>query len=238
MSLKVLNSLTGKKEPLPDGHGVLKFYICGPTVYDMSHLGHAKVYVTFDIICRILQNYYNKPVKYVMNITDCDDKIIDRAFTTHLVDLFKAQYRSSDSDRKIFLQALEFCDASVSDESREIVELLSTDGKSNDKLFEISEKYLAKYLPTISPYKDVKYNNEIFEKYAAKYETEFHKDMSALDVLARVTEYIPEMIAYIKVIMDIAELILVVYTLIHGNLYRGVIHMANFAVQLLMQNYQ
>lgn len=57
----------------------LKSYICGPTVYDEAHIGHARSYMSFDIIRRILKNYFNQEMLWVMNITDIDDKIITKA---------------------------------------------------------------------------------------------------------------------------------------------------------------
>jgi len=57
----------------------LTWYICGPTVYDASHIGHARTYVCFDIIARILTDYFNQPVFLAMGVTDIDDKIINRA---------------------------------------------------------------------------------------------------------------------------------------------------------------
>jgi len=57
----------------------LTWYQCGPTVYDESHMGHARNYVTFDIIRRILSNYFGYNIKMVMNITDIDDKIINKS---------------------------------------------------------------------------------------------------------------------------------------------------------------
>ncbi len=53
-------------------------YVCGPTVYDLTHVGHARTYVAFDIIRRFFE-YLGYEVKYVVNITDIDDKIINRA---------------------------------------------------------------------------------------------------------------------------------------------------------------
>ena len=50
--------------------------MCGPTVYDHSHMGHAKTYICSDIIRRILTDYFGYDVKLCMNITDIDDKII------------------------------------------------------------------------------------------------------------------------------------------------------------------
>lgn len=56
----------------------MKWYSCGPTVYDHAHLGHARTYVTGDIIRRILEHLGYR-VNFIMNITDVDDKIISRS---------------------------------------------------------------------------------------------------------------------------------------------------------------
>ncbi|GBG24555.1 Cysteine--tRNA ligase, cytoplasmic [Hondaea fermentalgiana] len=57
-------------------------YVCGPTVYDAAHLGHARTYVQFDAIRRILREVYGWQVAFFMNITDVDDKILERARTS------------------------------------------------------------------------------------------------------------------------------------------------------------
>ncbi len=77
--LLIYNSLTGQKEPFKpiDGNRV-RIYVCGMTVYDYCHLGHARVMVGFDVIVRYLR-FRGYDVKYVRNITDIDDKIINRA---------------------------------------------------------------------------------------------------------------------------------------------------------------
>jgi cysteinyl-tRNA synthetase len=79
MSLKVYNTLTGKKEEfVPLNPPQVKMYVCGVTVYDDCHLGHARGALTFDIISRYLK-YKGYELTYVRNITDIDDKIIQRA---------------------------------------------------------------------------------------------------------------------------------------------------------------
>ncbi|MBI5546674.1 MAG: cysteine--tRNA ligase [Deltaproteobacteria bacterium] len=79
MEIRTFNTLTNRKEPLQPLHpGVVGMYVCGPTVYDMSHVGHARVYVTFDVVARFLRHAGFK-VTYVRNFTDIDDKIIKRA---------------------------------------------------------------------------------------------------------------------------------------------------------------
>src|ERR1700687_1032393 len=77
--LQIYNSLTKKKEPFtPISPGKVRMYVCGMTVYDYCHLGHARVMVVFDMVYRWLKaNGYE--VTYVRNITDIDDKIIKRA---------------------------------------------------------------------------------------------------------------------------------------------------------------
>jgi cysteinyl-tRNA synthetase len=70
-SIKVHNSLKpGAPVPfIPIKKGKISWYACGPTVYDHSHLGHARNYVSTDIIRRILLHYYGFDVKFVMNFT-------------------------------------------------------------------------------------------------------------------------------------------------------------------------
>mmetsp|Transcript_12874 Transcript_12874/g.21399 ORF Transcript_12874/g.21399 Transcript_12874/m.21399 type:complete len:503 (+) Transcript_12874:22-1530(+) len=59
---------------------VICWYSCGPTVYDLTHLGHARTYVCTDIIRRILADYFKLPMNYALGITDIDDKIINRGY--------------------------------------------------------------------------------------------------------------------------------------------------------------
>ena len=73
------NTLTGDKQPLrPLTPGTVRMYVCGATVYDYCHVGHARVFVVFDMVVRYLR-YLGLTVQYVRNITDIDDKIIRRA---------------------------------------------------------------------------------------------------------------------------------------------------------------
>lgn len=131
--LRLLNSFTGNKDPFipSDGTNRVTWYICGPTVYDSAHVGHASNYVRFDIIRRILTDYFGYDVVVQMNVTDIDDKIINR---------------------------------------------------SNER--------------------DIP-----FEELSRHYETEFMEDMDNLNVLrptflTRVSEYVPEVVAYIEKIIQ------------------------------------
>ncbi|MCK5717933.1 MAG: cysteine--tRNA ligase [Thiomargarita sp.] len=77
--LTIHNSLTKQKEPFtPIEAGKVRLYVCGMTVYDHCHVGHARMIVVFDVVVRYLR-YLGFEVTYVRNITDIDDKIIQRA---------------------------------------------------------------------------------------------------------------------------------------------------------------
>jgi cysteinyl-tRNA synthetase len=77
--MNIYNMLTKKKEPFkPVTPGTINFYICGPTVYDYFHIGNARTFVMADIIRRYL-DFKGYNVKYVMNLTDIDDKIIKKS---------------------------------------------------------------------------------------------------------------------------------------------------------------
>ncbi|MDH5425445.1 MAG: cysteine--tRNA ligase [Gammaproteobacteria bacterium] len=77
--LRIYNTLTNKKEEFtPIEPGKVKMYVCGMTVYDLCHLGHARVLVVFDMVVRYLRSA-GYDVTYIRNITDIDDKIIQRA---------------------------------------------------------------------------------------------------------------------------------------------------------------
>ncbi len=77
-ALQIYNSLHNRKQAFaPIEQGKVRMYVCGITVYDYCHLGHARMLVVFDMIYRYLKTRYD--VTYVRNITDIDDKIIKRA---------------------------------------------------------------------------------------------------------------------------------------------------------------
>ncbi|HUI35002.1 MAG TPA: cysteine--tRNA ligase [Stellaceae bacterium] len=81
MALKLYNSLTRRKEEFrPLDPKNVRMYVCGPTVYDYAHIGNARAVVVFDLLYRVLRHEYGPDhVKYVRNITDVEDKIIDAA---------------------------------------------------------------------------------------------------------------------------------------------------------------
>lgn len=131
-SYPVLNdSISGKKKEIRQSKEFLSWYSCGPTVYDSSHVGHARTYVQIDILQRILEKNFGYNVYNALGITNIDDKIINRSKETNI------------------------------------------------------------------PWKDI----------ADKYEKEYFADMSRLNVQApktviRVSDTIPEIIDYIRVLID------------------------------------
>ncbi len=79
MTLKIYNTMTRQKEEFePIESGKVRMYVCGPTVYDQAHVGHAMSSIVFDVIRRYLE-YKGFDVRHVMNYTDVDDKVILRA---------------------------------------------------------------------------------------------------------------------------------------------------------------
>ena len=80
MTIKFYNSLTNQKEDfVPIREDEVGMYVCGMTVYDNCHLGHARAMMAFDIAARYLR-YQGYKVNFIRNITDIDDKIIERAY--------------------------------------------------------------------------------------------------------------------------------------------------------------
>ena len=84
MQLQLHNTLTRRKEAFePIDRNRVRMYVCGPTVYDYAHVGNARPVVVFDVLFRLLRRIYGDDhVTYVRNITDVDDKIIERHLET------------------------------------------------------------------------------------------------------------------------------------------------------------
>ena len=93
--LKIYDSLTGKTQPFTPIHNKkIKFYVCGNTVYDYCHIGHARSMIMFDVVNRYLRfRFPDYEITYVRNITDIDDKIIKRALENNeTIDALTARF--------------------------------------------------------------------------------------------------------------------------------------------------
>ena len=102
--LVLYNSLLDEKVPFVPTAGPnskqITWYTCGPTVYDSAHMGHARNYVTFDVLRRVLEDYFGYNVLFVMNVTDVDDKIILRARRNYLMGQYRSQNKPAAEVRR------------------------------------------------------------------------------------------------------------------------------------------
>ncbi len=100
--MRIYNSMTGKKEEfVPIKKGELKMYACGITVYDLSHIGHARQAIVYQMIADYFK-YRGYKVTYVRNYTDVDDKIITKAneLGKNALDFSKEQIAENERDMK------------------------------------------------------------------------------------------------------------------------------------------
>ena len=107
--LHLYNTLTHSKVPfVPVESDRIKWYSCGPTVYNSSHMGHARNYVSIDINRRILQDYFGYDITFIQNVTDIDDKIIIKARQEHLYEQYLAKHAKVNEEfKKLVLESLQ-----------------------------------------------------------------------------------------------------------------------------------
>ena len=237
--LRVRNSLTNENDVFTPADGrQVKWYTCGPTVYDACHMGHARAYLTFDILRRIVEDYLHYDVLFQVNITDIDDKIIKRARQNALVELFAEESEAMGAAGIPFVEqyvargslalrasleakvsaaasAGEAAEAEDLEEERyklaafqqRLIEAEQNESgaRSVKEAMEQGAEALAFSLEVERGH--VLNAHDVFEAHARKFEREFFDDMDRLgvrrpDVVTRVTEYVPEIVAYIARIMS------------------------------------
>lgn len=210
--LKLYNSLTRTKELfVPKGRQVT-WYNCGPTVYDASHIGHARLYVSVDVMRRILEEYFGYTVNFVMNITDIDDKIIIKARQEHLFNEFKSNLNTN------FYDKLKMFHERYSKRQDADVEKQKLRQKTAQKVFDLiqkeegnieaMERVCIEAKDVLASELDKELGSQItqhsiFHQVAEYWEKEFLFDMKTLrvrepDVMTRVSEYIPEIINFVE----------------------------------------
>ncbi|KAM4744302.1 cysteine--tRNA ligase, cytoplasmic isoform 2-T2 [Anableps anableps] len=229
--LRLYNSLTRTKEPfVPQKGNKVTWYCCGPTVYDASHMGHARSYISFDILRRILRDYFKYDVLYCMNITDIDDKIIKRARQNFLLDQYREKQpqaaqilqdvlsalvpfqeqlaSTTDPDKKQMLERLDAAVAAALQPLQGAMESKAAD----DVLRPLAQVLLENSKDLLADWLDKQFGSEvtensIFSVLPKFWEGEFHRDMEALnvlppDVLTRVSEYVPEIVEFVRKIVS------------------------------------
>ncbi|XP_027204731.2 cysteine--tRNA ligase, cytoplasmic [Dermatophagoides pteronyssinus] len=224
--LELYNSLTrNKTEFVPIEQHRLTWYNCGPTVYDSSHMGHARSYITFDIIRRVLQNYFGYKIFFVQNITDIDDKIIRRARQKYLFEKYLEEFEQQNKQKENHHeQIIADVNAALNEIKSKFEHETDPDKKSmlnklihrtesmiNDNSTNI-EQMVRGVSDILSIWLDQNRGHEvcdpdIFISLPRFYENDFNQDMLALNILppdcvTRVSEYIPEIIDYIQKIID------------------------------------
>lgn len=217
--LRLYNSLTRKKELFAPADGnQVKWYICGPTVYDASHMGHARSYITFDIVRRVMQDYFNYRIFHVMNITDVDDKIILRARRNHLFEEYAAKKpaattvladvksamepfrvkaaKEEDPAKKEMLEKIvknvETCTAAVEKSPNDAAAVFSLLEAARDPISQMLDKEHGAEIT----------DHSIFTKLSKFWEEDYMRDMDTLnvlppDALTRVSEYVPEIVEFV-----------------------------------------
>jgi len=226
VGLRAFNSMTGDREQFRPMEGKkIRWYTCGPTVYDVSHMGHARAYLTFDIMRRIMAHYFKYDINYQINITDIDDKIILRSRQNKLMDDFHKEAESMSSSQlqeavgaavKIAKEKLagkkpEVAAGASEKDKQECEKLTAEHGLKLGQFKELEAKVAAakddkaKLLATAREPLMAKLDKErghlvtdhaIFNAHARHFENEYFEDMDALGVLR------PDVVTRISDFMD------------------------------------
>lgn len=201
----------------------------GPTVYDASHMGHARCYISFDILRRVLADYFGYQIHFVMNITDIDDKIIKRARQNFLFDEYTkkntsleqfiddvsvsmASFRekaveNNDPDKQIMMDKIIESVTKAVDDVTKAIESVDDEAINKAKVLlqDVSKSPVSDWLD--AQFGATVRDKKIFENLTRFWENEYNNDMAALNVLppnvlTRVTEYVPEIITFIERIIS------------------------------------
>jgi len=216
---------------IPKKEGEVKFYICGPTVYDSAHVGHARAYLTFDILRNILENFFGYNVMWVMNITDIDDKIILRSRQNHLIKEYEAELASGAVDFATFVadmgEAVVGAMAKAEGQAEPSIKVkrvaeatalgavvaaakgaaAAAQAGARAEILETGRSALGELLDArkglaLSP----EACQAIFQAHARHFEADYFNDMESLgvrrpDVVTRVTEYVPQVVTSVSEII-------------------------------------
>ena len=185
---RLMNTFTRTKVPFVplDGNRV-GWYICGPTVYDSAHMGHARNYVNFDVLRRVMSDYFRYDVRFIMNVTDIDDKIVMRAHLRRSEAVLAKVPAGEHSELAEQLRALLASgERDLGEQERLTKALAASIGFADDADWSIQRAYL---------------------ELAHKFEAEFMEDMRLMgvakpDMLTRVSEYTDKIVTYIQQIID------------------------------------
>ncbi|CAL6420916.1 unnamed protein product [Bathycoccus prasinos] len=206
----ILNTFTKTKTPFQTlSPNRIGWYICGPTVYDSAHMGHARNYINFDVLRRVMQDYFGYSVRFVMNVTDIDDKIILRAQKR------RAEFVMSRAKKALMKEENEAVKNLVAEIEKAVetnaplkelcekvealrAKALDTDGSILDEEEDGSSSFTA----SVDGGKDWSIQTG-YLKLAQFYEKEFIEDMRLLgvknpDCLTRVSEYTKQIVEYIE----------------------------------------
>jgi cysteinyl-tRNA synthetase len=178
----------------------------------MSHLGHARTYLTFDIIRRILEDYFHVDVNYIVNVTDIDDKIIKKAnfqLLTDLITYIKETKEKKIPESVLNSEALQIAikdyeqeKSAKSKEQQVLIVKIYSDIKKLQELL-ISEKVFK----DLNELKSKSFDFPDINKVSRKFEKLFWEDMDVLNVkkptvITRVTEYVPQIIKFVEKIVE------------------------------------
>lgn len=192
---RLLNSFTKTKVPFVplDGNRV-GWYICGPTVYDSAHMGHARNYVNFDVIRRVMTDYFRYDVRFIMNVTDIDDKIVMRAHLRRSEAMLAAADHIGGIDTSLTAP----------------LKALLASGEKNLGDQEALTAQLCAAIVAKDPSAVADPDWSVQDGYltlAHTFEAEFMEDMRLMgvarpDALTRVSEYTDKIVQYIQTIID------------------------------------